>query len=167
MCYKERLDRQMQIIMVLGLYSDTWLSVKIHSLSLLYGPLPGLYSDTDFIATQHHSLSLYGPLTVTQKYDQISWTDRAGPFITICDLSILDTIIANGLHYIHLRFRYTCDDNYKRFAIIVPFAVFVSHWNVRYSICDLSTITVNMLHLQLSYLRFWSGTFIRSLYGAI
>ena len=59
-------------------------------------------------------------------------------------------------HYIYLRFRYTCDDNCKRFAIIVPFAVFLPHWNVRYSICDFSrsiTITANMLHLRLSYLR--------------
>ena len=39
--------------------------------------------------------------------------------ITICDLSTLDAIIANGLNNIHLRFRYTCDDNRKRFAIIV------------------------------------------------
>ena len=73
-------------------------------------------------------------------------------FIRICDLSILDTIIANGPHYTHLRFRYTCDDNRKRFAIIVPFAVYVPHLNVRYSICDFSrsnTITANMLHKRL------------------
>ena len=77
--------------------------------------------------------------------------------ITICDLSILDTIIANGPRYTHSRFMYPCDDNRKRFAIIVPFAVYVPHWNVRNSICDFSrsnTITANMLHLCLSYLRF-------------
>ena len=77
--------------------------------------------------------------------------------ITICDLSILDTIIANGPHNTHLRFRYTCDDNRKRFAIIVAFAVYVPHWNVRYFICGLSrsnTITANMLHLRVWYLRF-------------
>ena len=56
-----------------------------------------------------------------------------------------------------MRFRYNCDDNRKRFAIIVPIAVFVPHWNVRYCICDFSrsiTITANILHLLLSYLRF-------------
>ena len=37
--------------------------------------------------------------------------------INICDLSILDTVIANGPHNTHLRFRYTCDDKRKRFAI--------------------------------------------------
>ena len=58
--------------------------------------------------------------------------------ITIYDLSILDAIIANGPHITHLRFRYTCDDNRKRFAIIVAFAVYVPHWNVRYFICGLS-----------------------------
>ena len=81
--------------------------------------------------------------------------------ITICDLSIVDTMIANGRNYTHLRFRYTCDDNRKRFAIIESFAVYVPHWNVRYSMCDFSrstTITTNMLHSRLSYLRFWSGT---------
>ena len=56
--------------------------------------------------------------------------------ITICDLSILDTINANGPHYTHLRCRYTCDDNRKRFAIIVAFAVYVPHWNLRYFICE-------------------------------
>ena len=61
-----------------------------------------------------------------------------GLIITICDLSILDIIFANGPHDTHLRFRYTCDDNRKRFAIIVSFAVYVPHWNVRYFICDLS-----------------------------
>ena len=77
--------------------------------------------------------------------------------ITICDLSILGTIIANGPHNTHFRLRYTCDDNRKRFAIIVAFAVYVPHLNVRYFICDLSrsdTITANMLHLRLWYLRF-------------
>ena len=80
-----------------------------------------------------------------------------GLIITICDLSILDIIFANGPHDTHLRFRYTCDDNRKRFAIIVSFAVYVPHWNVRYSICDFgrsNTLTANMWHLRLWYLRF-------------
>ena len=67
--------------------------------------------------------------------------------ITICDLNILDTINANGPHYTHQRLRYTCDDNRKRFAIIVPFAVYVPHRNVRYSICAFirpNTITENI-----------------------
>ena len=62
-----------------------------------------------------------------------------GHIIAICDLiSILDTIFASGPHNTHLRFRYTCDDNRKRFAIIVAFAVYVPHCNVRYFICGLS-----------------------------
>ena len=51
-----------------------------------------------------------------------------------------DTIIANGPHNTHLRFRYTCDDNRKQFAIIVAFAVYVPHWNVRYFICGSALI---------------------------
>ena len=76
--------------------------------------------------------------------------------ITIFDLSILYTIIANETHNTHLRFRYTCDDNRKRFPIIVAFAVYVPHWNERYFICGLSgfnSITENMLHLRSWYLR--------------
>ena len=60
-----------------------------------------------------------------------------------------------------MRFKYNCDDNRERFAIIVPFAVYLPHWNLRCSICNFSRsnrITANMLHLCLSYLRFWSGT---------
>ena len=77
--------------------------------------------------------------------------------ITICDLRILDTVIANGPHNANLRFRYTCDDNRKRFAIIVAYAVYAPHWNVRYFICGLSrsnTLTANTFHLRLWYLRF-------------
>ena len=75
-------------------------------------------------------------------------------------------MIENGPHDPHLRFRYTCDDKRKRFAIIVPFAVYVPHWNVRYSICDFTfsrsnTITANMLHLRVWYLRFKSGNLLR------
>ena len=52
------------------------------------------------------------------------------------------------------------NDGVIRFAIIiyiVAFAVYLPHWNVRYFICGLSrsnTITANMLHLRLWYLRF-------------
>ena len=77
--------------------------------------------------------------------------------ITICDLSILDTINANGPHYTHLRFRYTCYDNRKRFAIIVAFAVYVPHWNVRGFTCDLSksnTITVNRIYVAFALMVF-------------
>ena len=44
-----------------------------------------------------------------------------------------------------------CDDNRKRFAIIVAFAVYVPHWNVRYFICGSSrsnAITANMLRVN-------------------
>ena len=43
------------------------------------------------------------------------------------------TIAINGPHNTHLRFRYTCDENRKQFAIIVAFAIYVPHWNVRYT----------------------------------
>ena len=63
----------------------------------------------------------------------------------ICDLSILGTINANEPHYTHLRFRYTCDDNRKRFAIIVAFAVYGC------STKTANTIRANAIYLRLSY----------------
>ena len=82
--------------------------------------------------------------------------------ITICDLSILDTIIANGPQYTFicdLSILVTTTANDLLLSYHLRFSY--PNWNARYSICDFSwsfKITANILHLRLSYLRFLSGT---------